>query len=276
MQEAQFALALARDIVQYVMAQGVEVNQLCTAAQIDPLWLEDPDRLVSGEVLKYLWREAIKQTKDSDLGLHIGEAFDLSAIGTVGYVLLNCQTYGQVLEKLSQYTRLFSQGVAINHQICNGWVQCDCEIMGNIKNYLQDEPRHPIESTFAALMTATEQLTGNSISPQSVWFQHPRPLNCSEHQRIFKTSVQFSQSANRIVFDSNCLDWSVRSANTNLLSVFELHASAMLSTQSQTQNYTQKVIEVITNSLQGEVPSIEAIARTLMLSVRQQRARITG
>jgi Arabinose-binding domain of AraC transcription regulator, N-term len=90
--------------------------------------------------------------------LHIGEAFDLSAIGIVGYVLLNCQTYGQVLEKLSQYTRLFSQGVAIHHRISEGWVQCDCEIVTDVKNYLMDEPRQPIESTFAALVTATEQL----------------------------------------------------------------------------------------------------------------------
>lgn len=184
MEEAQFSVAIVRDIVQYVVAQGVEIDRLCNAAQIDPAWLEDPDRLVSGEVLKYLWREAIEQTKDTDLGLHIGEAFDLAAIGIVGYVLLNCQTYGQVLSKLSQYTRLFSQGVAINHRIVNGWVQCDCEIIGNMKNYLQNEPRHPIESTFAALMTATQQLTGNSLAPQSVWFQHPL-----QHLKNSETSI---------------------------------------------------------------------------------------
>ena len=125
MEEAQFSVAIVRDIVQYVVARGVEAEELYTAAQIDPIWLEDPDRLVSGDVLKHLWRVAIEQTKDSDLGLHIGEAFDLAAIGIVGYVLLNCQTYEQVLSKLAQYTRLFSQGVAIDHRILNGWVQCD-------------------------------------------------------------------------------------------------------------------------------------------------------
>ncbi|MGA7935947.1 MAG: AraC family transcriptional regulator [Kovacikia sp.] len=267
MQEATFSIAIVRDIVQYVAVQGVEVDLLYSAAHIDPTWLDDPDRQVSGEVLKYLWREAITRTGDCDLGLHIGEAFDLAAIGIVGYVLFNCKTYGQVLEKLSQYTRLFSQGVAIHHQVVNGWVQCDCEIVETVKNYLLYEPRHPIESTFAAMMTATQQLTGNSLQAQAVWFQHPCPEDWAEHQRIFQTNVQFSQPLNRIVFQSTCLDWSVRSANPNLLSVFERHAATMLKAQSQ--SYSQKVMQTITQQLQGDVPSIEAIARSLMTSVRQ-------
>lgn len=269
MQEAKFSIALVRDIVQYVTAQGVEANCLYTAAQIDPTWLDNPDLQVSGEVLKYLWREAIAQTGDLNLGLHTGEVFDLAAIGIVGYVLLNCQTYGQVLQKLSQYTRLFSQGVAIHHHVSDGWLHCDCEIVGNLNNYLLDEPRQPIESTFSALITATQQLTGKHLSASEVWFQHPRPDDCSEHERIFQTTVQFSQPVNRISLDPTCLNWAIRSSNPNLLSVFELHASAMLKAQNQAQHYSQKVIAAIAHHLQGEVPLIEAIAHSLTISVRQ-------
>lgn len=269
MQEATFSIAIVRDIVQYAIAQGVAAPDLYRAAQIDPSWLEDPDRQVGGEVLKHLWQETVLQTGDRDLGLHIGEAFDLAAIGIVGYVLLNCKTYGQVLEKLSQYTRLFSQGVAIHHHVSAGWVHCDCDIVGNVKNYLLDEPRHPIESTFSALITATQQLTGNRLKADVVWFQHPRPEDVSEHERIFQTTVQFSQVANRIIFSEPCLNWFVRSANPRLLSMCELHASTMLNAQTETQSYRQQVITAITHHLQGEAPPIEAIARRLMLSVRQ-------
>ncbi|MEA5616610.1 AraC family transcriptional regulator [Cronbergia sp. UHCC 0137] len=269
MEEAKFSIAIVRDIIQYVAAQGIEINGLYSAASIDPAWLDDPDGQVSGEILKYLWREAVKLTSDRYLGLHIGEAFDLSAIGIVGYVLLNCQTYGQVLEKLSQYTRLFSQGVAIHHTISHGWVHCDCEIIGNVKNYLLEEPQHPIESTFAALFTATQQLTGKSLQAYRVWFQHQSPEDCSEYERIFQTVVEFSQPTNRIFFDVNCLNWSVRSANPNLLSVFEQHAAIMLKKQNQSHLYSQKVMIAIAQNLQGDIPLIDAIARGLKISVRQ-------
>jgi len=269
MQDATFSIAIVRDIVQYVAAQGVELYGLYRDANINPAWLDDPDRQVSGDVLKYLWREAVKQTGDRDLGLHIGEAFDLSAIGIVGYILLNCQTYGQVLEKLSHYTRLFSQGVAIYHTVSDNWVQCDCQIVGNLKNYLIDEPRQPIESTFAALVKATGQLTGKPLQVHAVWFQHSCPEDVSEHHRIFQTEVQFNQPTNRIVFEANCLNWAVRSANPNLLSVFEKHAISMLNIQNYLPGYTQKVMLAINHLLQGEVPTIEAIARSLTISVRQ-------
>lgn len=269
MPEATFSIAIVRDIVQYAVAQGVSASELYQAAQIAPSWLDDPDRQVGGEVPQRLWREAVLQTGDRNLGLHIGEAFDLAAIGIVGYVLLNCATYGQVLEKLSQYTRLFSRGVAIHHHVSAGWVCCDCDIIGNVKNYLLDEPRHPIESTFAALITATQQLTGQRLKADVVWFQHPCPEDASEHERIFQTTVHFSQAVNRIIFPASCLNWAVRSANPKLLSVFELHASKMLNTQAETESYRQRVITAITHHLQGEVPPIEAIARHLMISVRQ-------
>jgi AraC-like DNA-binding protein len=267
--DAKFSVAIARDILQYLSAQGIDLNEIYPKVHINPAWLEDPDRQISGELLKYLWREAVTKTGDRDLGLHIGEAFELPAIGLLGYVLLNCQNYGQVLDKLSQYTRLFSQGVAIYYQVLGDLVYCDCEVVSGLKNYLLDEPRQPIESTFSALLKATQQLTGKSLQPQSIWFQHPAPIDCSEHYRIFQTEVKFSQSINRIIFAETSLSWLVRSANANLLSMFERHASDMLNILNEPENYTQKVVKTIAQNLQGEVPSIEAIARSLLLSVRQ-------
>ncbi|WP_017299720.1 AraC family transcriptional regulator [Nodosilinea nodulosa] len=267
MPEAKFSVAIARDIAQYVTAQGGDMDGLCRAAGIDRAWLADPDRQIAGDCLKALWREAVAQTHDPDLGLHLGEAFDLAAIGIVGYVLLNCQTYGQALEKLARYTHLFSQGVAISHRVTNGWVQCDCAVLGDVQNYLLDEPRHPIESTFSALLTATQQLTGQPLKLYGVWFQHPQPGNVAEHDRIFQTPVQFAQPINRLAFPASCLDWPVKSANASLLAVFEQHATALLSAQNQ--GYAQKVGQTISQNLQGDVPSLEAIAHALAISPRQ-------
>lgn len=267
MPEAQFSAAIVRDIVQYTAAQGVNVDSLCAAAGIDRAWLSDPDQQISGHILQALWREAVTQTGDPDLGLHIGEAFNLAAIGIVGYVLLNCETYGQALDKLARYTYLFSQGVVISHRVSESWAQCDCTIVSELQNYLLDEPRHPIESTFSALLTATQQLTGQPLKLYGVWFQHPQPQSWAEHDRIFQTPVRFAQPMNRLVFEATCLDWPVKSANTNLLEVFEHHATALLMAQSQ--GYAHKVGQAIAKTLQGEALSLEKLAQTLALSPRQ-------
>lgn len=105
MKEATVSVNLIRDIVQYAATQGLEVDSLCAAIGLERRLLETPDSHISGEPLNRLWQEVIQQTGDENIGLHIGEHFNPAAIGILGYVLFNCPTFGQLLEKLSRYTR---------------------------------------------------------------------------------------------------------------------------------------------------------------------------
>jgi AraC-like DNA-binding protein len=275
MKEATFSVYITRGIVQYAAARyGIDSDSLCATVGIEPALLKMPDQRIPGTLHGAMWRQAVKQTGDENLGLHIGEAFNMAALGIVGYVLVNCQTFEQVLEKLSRYTRLFSQGASIHYSVSQGQVLCDCDIIDHLKNYLLEEPRHAIESTFAALLTATKLLVGKQLYPHLVWFKHPRPADISEHERIFQTGVHFSMPTNRIIFDANCLNWSVLSANPNLLSVFEQHADAMLNELSHKDSYANSVVRTITHQLKGEVPSIEAIARSMAISVRHLQRQL--
>lgn len=269
MKEAMFSVSLVRNTIQYAVAyHKLDFNSLCTAIGIEPELLDLPDSRVTGETNQAMWREVIKQTGDRNIGLHMGEAFNLAAAGILGYVLFNCRTLHQVLENLSRYMQLVSQGVYIHFSVSQGLVFCNCDIVSNLKNYLLEEPRQAVESTFAAIVTVTKTLTGKQLNPDTVWFQHSRPDDICEHQRIFHAPVHFSQSTNQLVFDAGCLDWTILSANPTLLAAFEQHAEAMLNELSQENNYTNQVVRAITQELKGNVPSIEAIAHSLAMSVR--------
>ena len=276
MKEATFSVYLTRGIVQYAARSGVDADRLCAAVGIDPVLLKMPDQRITGTLQSAVWREAIKRTGDEHLGLHLGEVFNLATFGIVGYVLVNCQTFEEVLEKLSRYTSLFSQGAYLHFSISEGLVFCDCDIVARLKNYLLEEPRQAVESTFASLLTATKVLTGYPLRPYAVWFQFPRPADISEHERIFKTNLHFSMSTNRLVFEAGCLKWPVLSANANLLSVFEQHAKAMLEDMNQEQFYTRKVAQAIAHKLKGELPVIEMIAHSLTISVRQLQRELSA
>lgn len=269
MQEATFSVYLTRGIVQYAARQGVNPDSLCAAVGLEPALLKMPDQRITGTLHGAVWREAVQRTGDANLGLHLGEVFNLATFGIVGYVLVNCQTFEEVLEKLARYTQLFSQGAYIHYSVSEGLVRCDCDIVDHLKNYLLDEPRHAVESTFTSLLKATEVLTGKPLHPHAVWFKHPRPSDTAEHERIFGTGIHFSMPTNRLSFDANCLNWAVLSSNSNLLSVFEQQAEAMLDAMKREDDYTKQVARAIAQNLKGELPSIEAIARSLTVSVRQ-------
>jgi len=269
MKEATFSVYIARGIVQFATARyGIDGDRLCQDVGIDPSLLKMPDQRIPGTLHSALWREVVNRT-DENFALHLGETFNLATFGIVGYVLVNCQTYAEVLEKLSRYTRLFSQGAYIHFAVADGLVFCDCDLVEDLKNYLLEQPRYAIESTFASLLTATQVLTGKSLLPHAVWFKYPRPDDISEHERIFATGLHFSMPTNRIIFDANCLNWSVLSANSNLLPVFEQHAQTMLEAMNREDDYTRQVVQEIIKQLKGNLPPIEVVARSLAISVRQ-------
>ncbi|MDX1977440.1 MAG: AraC family transcriptional regulator [Pseudanabaenaceae cyanobacterium bins.68] len=267
MNEATFSISLIRNAIQYAVARyEIEIDVLCKAIDISPELLNQPDYRVSGGINRAMWREVINHTQDQNIGLHMGEIFNPSAIGILGYVLFNCENLQQVLEKLSRYMSLFSQGVEMNFAIEGSQVLWNCDISRHYKSYLLEESRQPMESTLSAMISAIKILTGKQIQFASVWFQHPTPADISEHQRIFQAPILFSQSTNRLIFDYKFLEWKILSANANLLSTFEHYADLMLS--QSISGYANQVVKKITQGLKAEVPSLEAIAQSLHMSVR--------
>jgi hypothetical protein len=117
----------------------------------------------------------------------------------------------------------------------------DCETVSDRKNDLLEEPRYAVESTFISVLTATETLTGKLPQPYAVWFQYSRPVARSEYDRSFQAEVHFSMPTNRMFFDANCLKKAL-SANSQLLSLFEQQAEAMLDAIDREENYTHKEV----------------------------------
>lgn len=271
MQDTTVTIYPTRSLLQFAEQQGAKVEAICAAAGLDPAILQNPDQWISGALHLAIWREAVKQTGDENLGLHLGETFDLASFGIPGYVLLNCQTLGDVFEKIARYTRLFCQIAQISVSISDGVVffECDCGAVRCLDQCPCSHLRYLVECTFASLLAATKALTGRSLQLSAAWFQYAPPADTADYKRIFQTEAQFFQPVNRLVFDASCLNWPILSSNPALLTLFEQHAEAMLDDINQTESRTRRVIQAIARQLTGELPTIDAIARELALSVRQ-------
>jgi AraC-like DNA-binding protein len=118
------------------------------------------------------------------------------------------------------------------------------------------------------LLTLVKDLTGKRLRLSAAWFQYVPPAQLTEYERLFQTELHFAQPINRLAFDARCLDWSVLSSNAALLPLFESYADTMLAALTPTQDYQQKVSQAIAQHLIGELPTIQAIAYELAISVR--------
>lgn len=273
MKQTTIAGYTTRSILHFAAQRGADVEALCATAGLDPILLKTPDQRIPGANHLALWREAVRQTGDENLGLHLGEAFNVGTFGIPGYVLINCQTLGDLIEKVTRYTRLFCQVGHICFTVSDGMVlfecNCDCDAAEHLKSCQLEELRYSVECTFASLLTVVKDLTGKRLLLAAAWFQFAAPANTVEYERIFAAELRFSMPANRLVFDVNCLDWPILSSNAALLALFEQYAEAMLHDITQTKPYSQRVMQAIAQQLTGELPTIDAIARELAMSARQ-------
>lgn len=271
MKETTVAVYTTRSILQFAAHLGANVEAICAAAGLNPALLQTPDQWISGSLHLAVWREAVKQTGNEHLGLHLGEAFNLANFGIPGYVLLNCQTLGEAFEKIARYSRLLCQIAQVHVSVSDGMVlfECDCGTVGIVKSCPCGDLRYLVECTFVSLLAATKALTGKQLRLSAARFQYAAPAKTAEYERIFQTDLQFSKSANRLVFEASCLNWPILSSNPALLALFEQQAEVMLVQINHSQSYSQQVMQTIAQRLKGDLPTINEIARELATSVRQ-------
>lgn len=269
MKEATFTVYVTRIVLNFIARHGVNVGELCATSGFNSDLLQMPDERIPSSIHLAVWQEAVKQTGNENLALHIGEASNLGDMGIVGYLLINCQTLGEALTKLSRYTSLFCQSAQMKFSVSDGIVFYDYTVTDDVKNYLLEEPHYTIEWTFASFLTAAAALTGQTLRLSAAWFHYASPANTSEYDRIFQTELKFSMPVSRLIFDASCLSWPILSSNSNLLPLFESQAETMLNEMNRGDRYSQKVVQAIIQQLTGDLPTIDAIAHDLAISVRQ-------
>jgi len=105
-------------------------------------------------------------------------------------------------------------------------------------------------------------------------FAHDRPIDTSEHLRIFGRAVFFGRPENQLAFEHTYLERPIAPADEELLVVLDRYAERLLSRVRQTQTWSGKVAELLTRSLCDGRPSLPEVARLLAVSQRSLQAKL--
>ncbi len=275
MQTSTVTIALTRSMVWFAASRGASLPALCIAAGITPEHLNSPDHRITGEQTRGAWRLAVEQTGDADFGLHLGEQTQPAVLGLVGYVMLSATDLRGAFEQLIRYTNLLTNGVRGRLEIRCGQAHIDLLISDNVDNFLHTDPRHPIESTAATLVTLARLLSGRALPVTAMAFQHAAPTAAHEHRRVFRVPVKFDAPVTRLSFDESALSWPVLHAHPKLLATFEAEAAAALARLGENQPWAARTQQAAADLLKGALPTIQAVARILKVSPRSLQRSLT-
>jgi AraC-like DNA-binding protein len=262
---------LANLVLHYAKQVGVDPAEVCTVAGVAAETLADPAARLPHQMFNALWQAVAQRSGDPDFGLHLAQAADQMAAGSLlQAVLMNCATVGNALDKLTRYHGLTTDMVGLHVRLQGLEVRCGLEAAAS-GLALQ---RHHLEAMTGSLAGTLRRLTRDQVQFSAVHFTHAPPADTAEHRRLFGCPVRFGQARNELRFSRDVLTWPVALANVQLLEKLEQLAQAMPS-QYAPDKWADRVARQISQKLlQGEKPDLEAVAKALALGPRQLQNRL--
>jgi AraC-like DNA-binding protein len=230
---------------------------------------------VRGDVFDRVWNGVAALSGDRDFGLHFGEGLqDAAGSGILFMVMMNRPTVGAALDALIKYHDLMNDALRPQVERAQGRVLLGWEVAHEGVRF----GRHASETLLCVLNALFVRLTEKSCRPMAVHFQHEKPADVAEHERIFRAPLRFSQPESRLVLAKEDLERPVSVADPELLAALESFADKLLMKRHAGGSWSDRVLRSISKALKGNRPTVEDVARDLAIGGRtlQNRLREEG
>ncbi|MCB0280057.1 MAG: AraC family transcriptional regulator [Calditrichaeota bacterium] len=250
---------------------GGDPTELMAICQINPSDLNNPEKRYREYLMKELLEEAARLSNDEHFGLHHGEHFQIAYLGVIGYMVFNVPTVGEEKEKFLKYQRVVGEGLVttIDYDEEDVIIKIESQL-----EFSQDALRHCLEGCMVEHVNVIETATGKEMPPKSVHFSLPKPVDSSEHERIFRAPVYFNQEFTGLRFPKSYMNEEIATADPNLQFHFEKQADEILARLDNNETFTTKVSRIIMQKISASTVSIEEVAEAIPIGVRSLQRKL--
>ena len=249
-------------LLHFAFENDIEMEEISGELPADIFSLNVSDVRLRPTEYQKLVQVLIQKTGNSRLGLHIGNTSRCAYIGILGYVMMNCNTYGEAIRKYIDYQKIGNTSVTIDLEITRGIARClwwsACEELLPIREFV-------IEGSIMGTLKEFFEITGKWMPLKQVGFDWPRPDGAAEYEKFYKTEVVFDQPATYIAMERRHLDTPIRHSNSELLTLFESYARRSIQQIKQNKPLSDKVMRLLSKTIIDN-PGLDTIASQMALS----------
>lgn len=248
---------------------GVSPQRAFAEAGVDPRLFQDPDNRIQIETLGRLLETCVELTGCHHFGLLVGERFDLTGFGPLGYLLRNSATVGEAIRSLLLHLHLHDRGAAPVLLA----PESSCVILGySVYRHGTPAVAQILDGAIAIGYRILAELCGPKWKPLRVQFSHSRPASVAPYRQVFRSNVSFEAEVSGLVFASSWLEKPIEGADAAL---HDLVARAIRDAQANGPiRFGDQVERVLPQMLLSGTASAEAIARLFAIHERTLRRRL--
>jgi AraC-like DNA-binding protein len=257
-------------LVEGVLPVGVSRSELLRVAGIDPEKLDDIDGRVEREEYDRAQMAALDLTKDDALGLHMGERVTVRSFDVLADLASHAPTLRAAFLSFARFHRILTDGpdttvhedgdrACVHYQFPRANPRCN---------------RLRAEFAMVGMLRMVRQFARRPDAVRAVYFEHPAPEYRAEYARIFGGVERFEHDFTGIEFDAVLLDRTQEPHSGELYMVLESLAERKLSRLTRGGGHAERLRHYLVSNALAERPQMDAVARSLGISVRSLRRRL--
>jgi AraC-like DNA-binding protein len=261
--------SVAALIAQGLRARNVDPAPLFEQAGIDLSQVHRPDLRFQTTRVQRLWQLAVDATGDPCFGLKLSEYTQPAALHGLGFAWLASDTLRDGLGRLVRFSRFVSSFIEI-------WIEdvddsVDLVVTGAEK--WPDFVHAAGDLAMASFLRLCRITAGQSLDPEIVHLQRPRP-SCDElFEALFRAPIVYSAEQNRLRFSANQLDAPLPTPNPELARINDQTVIDYLARYDRNSTAMQVRSRII-EGLPDGTPQQNNIAGALNLSLRSLQRRL--
>lgn len=205
-----------------------------------------------------------------NIGFSVGSMTNLSDVGALGHAMRASPTVGYALSLAEQYFYVFTHGGLIRIDIGKDILLITYQLTDAHKRLHQQD----VELTITFIAKVVRELSGMSINPLKVEFEHSRPEYSGELQSYYDCKTYHNRRVNLLHYPKHILDLPVATADASLLEALEFFLADRLRVRKE-DDLIGKVEHLIAISLSEGAPSMVSVANTLGMSKRTLQRRLS-
>ena len=256
-QDCTVAIAYLAGLVQYVREQGIDIACLLEGTGLTEAEFQNKQRRVDGETYFRLFEKAVLLTADPLVGLKAGTRVKPGNYGVIGFVLMACRTFGEVLMRSGRYQKLVGD-IGYSDMVFTG---DQAEVRWHSR--FEQVPPAVVEEHMASIVTYARWLMGEGRSPTLISFSHGPQGDKEVYESLFQCDLLFHQEHTAVRFPVAYTAIELPQFDMDLCNLLDKKAQAQLEALEAESSFTGAVKKLIRNRLPDGVPTLELVSESL-------------
>ncbi len=182
-------------------AYGIDGTALLKRVGIEPAQIALPEARCELTKLNRLWRLAGNLTKDPALGLTVASFVRPTSWHALGFAIWASNTMREGFVRLSDNFRMFADYGDLSIHNDGDNVEITMQRDAGVPDWCAAET----DAFIGTCVLTARHIYRPDFRPEQVWLSRPIPDDITPWQRLFKCTVYFNATADRIIFPSEAM-----------------------------------------------------------------------